>query len=236
MSLERTPASIYLDGQYIDHNRSYHVEDSAWKARQILEIVRHNRVELHTICEIGCGAGEILRQLQLALPASARLEGYEVSPDAFQLCRERANEHLQFHCVDFLSESTPLYDLLLCIDVVEHVEDYIGFVRQLRERATWKVFHFPLDMAAHMIIRRKPLLLVRRQVGHLHYFIKDTALATLEDTGYSIVDWRYTPSRVERTVPLKSKLLKWPRKMLASLNQDLAARTLGGYSLLVLAK
>lgn len=236
MNPDRTPDSIYLDGQYMDRNRSYHVEDSAWKARQILEIVRRNRVELQTVCEIGCGAGEILRQLQMALPVSVRLDGYEVSPNAYQLCRDRANERLQFHCLDFLSESTPPCDLLLCIDVVEHVEDYIGFVRQLRDRATWKVFHFPLDMAAHMIIRREPLLLVRQQVGHLHYFIKDTALATLEYTGYSIVDWRYTPSRVEKTVQWRPKLLKWPRKMLASLNQDLAARTLGGYSLLVLAK
>lgn len=236
MHSKPSPASIYLDGQYLEHNRTYHVEDSPWKARQILEIVERNHISPQTVCEVGCGAGEILRQLQMAWPTVVQFDGYEVSPDAYQLCQQRANENLRFHCEDFLSQTSPNYDLLLCIDVVEHVEDYIGFVRQLRPRATWKVFHFPLDMAAHMIVRRKPLLMMRQEVGHLHYFIKDTVLATLEYTGYTIVDWHYTPSRLEQAAGLKSRLLKWPRQILSSLNQDLAARTLGGYSLLVLAK
>lgn len=236
MNSEPTPATIYLDGHYLARNRTYHVEDSAWKAHQIQEMIRRNHIEPQTVCEVGCGAGEVLRQLQMALPASVQLDGYDVSPDAIQLCQQRANDRLRFHCADFLTEETPFYELLLCIDVVEHVEDYIGFVRQLRPRAAWKIFHFPLDMAAHMIIRRKPLLMVRQDVGHLHYFIKDTAPATLEYTGYTVVDWHYTPNRLERASSWKSKLLKWPRKVLSSLDPDLVARTLGGYSLLVLTK
>jgi hypothetical protein len=34
----------------------------------------------------------------------------------------------------------------------------------------------------------------------------------------------------------QSKLLIWPRKLLFGFNQDFAARLLGGYSLMVLAK
>ncbi len=236
MDMKSAQGSIYLDGQYLAHNRTYHVEDSPWKARQILRIVQRNLISPQTVCEVGCGAGEILRQLQMALPAGVKFVGYEVSPDAYRLCQQRANENLLFYCEDFLSQSGPIFDLLLCIDVVEHVEDYIGFLRQLRPRATWKVFYIPLDMAAHMVVRRKPLMTVRQEVGHLHYFIKDTALAALEYAGYTIVDWHYTPSQLDLAAGVKSRLLRWPRKILSAFNPDFAVRTLGGYSLLVLAK
>ena len=76
----------------------------------------------------------------------------------------------------------------------------------------------------------------RKQFGHLHYFTKDTALATLTDCGYDIIDSVFTAVGAERGRGLKSLIAKWPRRILAALNQNLAARLLGGHSLLVLAR
>lgn len=78
---------------------------------------------------------------------------------------------------------------------------------------------------------------LRAGVGHIHYFTKDTALALLEDCGYTIVDWRYTASRLELPNQARSSRLIAPvRKVLHRLNPDLTVRVLGGYSLLVLAQ
>jgi hypothetical protein len=55
--------------------------------------------------------------------------------------------------------------------------------------------------------------------------------------GYTIIDHFYTAGMVE--IPGKSfrtKLLNWPRRLLFRINPDFAARLLGGYSLMVLAK
>jgi len=77
----------------------------------------------------------------------------------------------------------------------------------------------------------------RKSVGHIHYFTKETALATLEETGYEIIDCLYTPLLIElRHYNWKTKYLKLPRKLLFSYDQDLAVRTLGGFSFLVLTK
>ena len=54
--------SIYTDGQYIAKNPSYHIEDSPWKARQILKMLHRHDLPLRSVCEIGCGAGEVLRR------------------------------------------------------------------------------------------------------------------------------------------------------------------------------
>jgi SAM-dependent methyltransferase len=228
--------SIYQSGEYVEKNPTYHVEDSAWKAAQIIKMMRRHAIEPRTVCEIGCGAGEILRQLQLDLPPSTEFYGYEISPAAFALCRERANERLRFYCQDLLETEAKPFDLLLCIDVFEHVEDYMGFLRRLRARAEWKIFHIPLDMSAQWVLRGHPIMLERREVGHLHYFMKETALAALAETGYEIVDQFYTPGALLNPRSLKARLASWPRKLFSLVNQDLAVRLLGGYSLLVLAK
>ena len=36
---------------------------------------------------------------------------------------------------------------LLMDTVLEHLEDYFGFLRKLKTRATYKVFHIPLDLS-----------------------------------------------------------------------------------------
>jgi hypothetical protein len=128
------------------------------------------------------------------------------------------------------------FDCALCIDVIEHVEDYIGFVRSLKQRATYKVFHIPLEVSISSVLR-DAVMAARAQVGHLHYFTRETALATLRDVGYEIIDECYTASFLDmpgRTV--RENLARLPRKALYALSPDLLVKTIGGCSLLVLAK
>ncbi|WP_322596944.1 hypothetical protein [Bradyrhizobium sp. SEMIA] len=74
-------------------------------------------------------------------------------------------------------------------------------------------------------------------MGHIHYFFKQSALATLEDCGYTIVDHCYTASRLELpNQALTSRLMRLPRRLLFAAEPDLAVRLLGGYSLLVVAR
>ncbi|MEA2175864.1 MAG: hypothetical protein QOD00_3456 [Blastocatellia bacterium] len=228
--------SIYQSGEYVEKNPTYHVEDSPWKAQQILKMLRRHQLEARTVCEIGCGAGEVLRQLQTHLPSTTEFYGYEISPQGFALCAERAGGRLQFFREDLLASRAGPFDLLLCIDVFEHVEDYMGFLRRLRPKARYHIFHIPLDLSAQSVLRASPVMLERALVGHLHYFMKETALATLSDTGYEILDWFYTPGALNNPRSIKARLASWPRKICSLINRDLTVRLLGGYSLLVLTK
>lgn len=227
---------IYQTGEYVQKNPTYHVEDSAWKAAEILKLIERNQLQPRSVCEVGCGAGEILKQLQLSLSPEAEFFGYEISPQAFALCRERENERLHFFFADLLTSDTKLFDLLLCIDVFEHVPDYLGFLKRLRPKARHKVFHIPLDLSVQWVLRGRPIMREREQAGHLHYFTKETALATLEDAGYEVRDWCYTAGAIANPRSVKAKLAVLPRQLLSLINQDWVVRVLGGYSLLVLAE
>jgi hypothetical protein len=129
------------------------------------------------------------------------------------------------------------FDIVMAIDVFEHVEDYFGFLRKLRGKAEYKIFHIPLELSVQSVLRSSIIIEGRKSVGHIHYFTKETALETLKDTGHEIIDYFYTGNSLE--LPnrgWKANLMKVPIRLAFFVNKDLAVRILGGFSLMVLAK
>jgi hypothetical protein len=230
-----TQPVIYTDGQYLANNETWHVEDSPWKALQIAKILNKNRIACDEICEVGCGAGEILHQLSFIYPTKMFF-GYEISPQAFDLTKSRQTRNVKFFYKDLLNEDI-FSDCLLCIDVFEHVADYMGFIKALKSKATYKIFHIPLSLTVHSMLSERKLNNERATWGHLHFFNRETALATLKDCEYEILDSIYTPHF--KDLPSKStisRLAKKPLQILYSLAPNLFVRLVGGCSLLVLAK
>jgi hypothetical protein len=237
-----TTTTLYEGGQYLERNPTWHVEDSPWKARQVLKMLGRRDLRPGTVCEIGCGAGEILRQLHDQMDAAVRFVGYEISPQAHGLSRKRSTDRLEFRLQDPLSDAgrpANPFDLVLAMDVVEHVEDYFGFLRKLKGLGTHKIFHIPLDICAYSAMGAM-LMRGRKAMGHIQYFTRATALATLRECGYDVVDHFYTFGAIEAPgAPNKSaaaKALRVARRMLYYVNKELMVRVLGGASVLVLAK
>lgn len=226
---------VYISGAYLERNPDWHAGESPWKARQILRMLARNRMHPRTICEVGCGAGEVLRQLQERMGDECEFWGYEISPVAFDLCRVKASERLHFKLADFTRESVTPFDLILVLDVIEHLEDYFSFLRAIQPKGTHKIFHVPLDLSVQTVLRGNALIKRHDQYAHIHFFTKDLALRALQDAGYGVLDYAYTPRAVEIGGTRAQRLLRIPRKAFFRLHHDLAARVLGGFDLLVLA-
>jgi len=228
-------ADIYKDGRYAACNPSCGEENTAWKAGQVLRMIGKHGLRPASVCEIGCGSGGVLEHLHAALPGEVKFTGIEPMPEAFAVCSAKSRERLAFrHCT--AAEVTETFDLVLLLDVFEHVEDFMGFLRSLRMLSRRFIFHIPLDMTVQMVLRDEPIMRVRRQVGHLHYFSKNTALATLRDTGYEVLDWFYSDTRGASYSSPGAKLLKLPRRLLLKFAPDFAVRLLGGNPMTVLAQ
>jgi len=230
-------AKLYTEDncEYLNRNPTWHAEDSSWKAGLILKMLKKNSINPNSVAELGCGCGEILNQLQLSMPRNVIFTGNDISNDAIFFAKQKAKDRIEFKVGSF-SESTERFDLLLIIDVFEHVDDYLGFLKLYKNKAKFTIFHIPLDISVQAILRNK-LMYERKQVGHLHYFIKETAIATLIDSGYEIIDCFYTAATIYLpSKSIKSRLAILPRKLLYYTNQDFAAKLLGGFSLLVLTK
>ena len=221
----------YLDGTYdVKTGGRWHLEDSPFKAQQVLRMLdRHPEVTRHSICDIGCGAGGVLSALYQKLDPAARLVGYDVSPQAHKLSRRYENRRCTFVLGDPFDDQL-FFNLALVLDVVEHVEDCFAFLRQCATKATWKLYHIPLDTSASMILRGANCW---DSVGHLHLFTLETALKSVEHSGQEVMDWFLTPVSLERPHRLATHFTNLPRRILPEV---LAARLFGGYSVMILAR
>jgi SAM-dependent methyltransferase len=237
MSTEHiTAGQLYVDGSYATANPDWHEGDSAWKAARLLEMMKKHQIDPHSVCEVGCGAGQILRCLQEKLSSHAVFTGFEPSPQAFLMAQKKENTRLRF--VNSSAPTDGKFDVVLLIDVFEHVEDCFTFLRNLRTLGKTFIFHIPLDLSVFSVAREWPLIKRRRSVGHIHYFTKATALALLEETGYRIIDRIYTEIRRPGEGLALSTLLgrRLPQSVCSALGfKDLAVRVFGDHSLLVLA-
>jgi hypothetical protein len=124
---------------------------------------------------------------------------------------------------------------VLCHDVFEHVDDYIGFLRQLRERGSKFIFNVPLDVSVAKLLTGG-LQFAREEVRHLHYFNAYSAVETLKYAGYEI-EHCFLSAAFKHTVPrnLRQVLMFAPRVLTSLLGDRLSALQTGGYSLVILA-
>ncbi len=227
--------STYTDGSYLEKTGgTWHLEDSPFKAQQVVKILaRHPEVQSNTICEIGCGAGGILSELQKLLPSYTTFTGYEISPQAHSISTRFSNSRCSYVLGDAFTDPST-YDMVLVMDVVEHVEDCFSFLRQTRQKGHWKLYHIPLDTFASATLRG---LNWWDSLGHIHLFTIETALKSLEYTGHRVVDWVFTDGSL--ALPRKtvlSRIANSVRLPLSKLSVKLTVRLLGGYSILILAE
>jgi SAM-dependent methyltransferase len=236
-------SNTYTSGEYLEATGdSWHAEDSPWKADQIMRILGRNGINPGIITEIGCGAGHILGELsKQPYLKDCQFEGYDISPQAIELCENVGGKNCRFVCKDLLEDiddNTQRSDVLLVIDVFEHVRDYMGFVEKCRKIADYKIYHIPLDIHVSSVMRNA-FIRSRYSIGHLHYFTADSAIATLKDTGHEIVDQFYTSVTFgvfKHHRSIKTAIANVPRWFCSKFSLPFTARFFAGYSLLVLAK
>lgn len=229
------PANLFLTNEYIEKIPLWHTDDSSWKSRDVVKMLERNRLSPRRIGEVGCGTGEVLRQLQLQMNPDCVFLGYDIAPKAIELSRTRQNDRLQCHLGD-IKESDTKFDLLLILDVMEHQENCFSFLRDIKPLAPYKLFHTVLDLSAQSVIRKDGLTRRRRDLHDLHFFTKDLFIQNLIDEGYDVLDAFYAPRRLNVASGIVDVVKQLPRTIAFAIHQDVAVRLLGGYSLFVLAR
>jgi len=229
---------FYTEGAYLKNNPDWHQAGSKWKADMVFEFINKFRIPTRLVAEVGCGAGEILFQLAKQLGPGSVLKGYDISPQAIQIAAKKETEQLSFFVGDYIKMNEEKADLILVMDVIEHIDDIYSFLRKLRATGHNFIFHIPLDLSCRTILKPHVMLQQRTSVGHIHYFTEETVLWLLKDAGYITEHFIYTKPEIDLVKPGSAK--QWVKKMLRkfsyALNKKLSVKLWGGYSLLLYSK
>ncbi|HEY4424868.1 MAG TPA: methyltransferase domain-containing protein [Pyrinomonadaceae bacterium] len=114
----------------------FRVEQSHWwhiGRRKIIasfveDICRRVTDRRPRILDVGCGTGANL----LMLSKFGDAEGVDVSEDALAFCRERGLENVKLGAAEQLPYDDGTFDLVTALDVVEHLDDDLAGLREMR--------------------------------------------------------------------------------------------------------
>jgi len=171
----------------------FRVEQSHWwhiGRRKIIasfveDICRRVTDRRPRILDVGCGTGANL----LMLSKYGDAEGVDVSEDALAFCRERGLENVKLGAAEELPYDDGTFDLVTALDVVEHLDDDLAGLREMRRvlRPGGRVLLFvPTfmflwglqdDVSHHRRRYRMPEL--RRVLEHAGFEIERTTYANI---------------------------------------------------------
>lgn len=222
------PLELYEDESYA----GWHTDDEPWKASTITRFLGHHLPKCESIADIGCGTGGVISGVKELMPKT-RVSGYEVAPVAVAKAK-LAHPDIEF----FVGFPEPEdFELIMMIDVVEHVEDCWKLVRDAHNCAPYLLVHIPLELNASTAVRPQSLASSRRVLGHIHHFSAESACALLSDCGYAIVASEITAATVELPADsMKRRIARGPRSIGKLISPRITARLLGGFEILILAK
>jgi len=227
--------NIYNNKEYLLKNVNWHQEDSPYKFSLVQKILKRNNIIFNNCADIGCGAGYITELLAKDYLRS-NFFGFDHSTDAKKFWNKRTKLKNLIYTNRDIKKYEKAFDLIICLDVFEHVEDYFGFLKDLKISSNRFIFNIPLDMSVMKIVTNG-IKLAREEVGHLHYFNEYTALETLKDCGYNIKDSFLSPSFLSILPRNRRQLAVFPFRLLTlAFGKSFAARIFGGQSLVVYAE
>lgn len=217
----------YADNSYWRTHWNFHEEDAVYKAARCAEALSWEPTD--RIIDIGCGSGAVLHELAAIRPGS--YFGIDVSSGAIDRAKSRGSDiHFATGNATTITEK---YDVAILNDVFEHVEDYIGFLRNLRHLADRFYFNIPIDMTVLSVLRHR-YMYARERVGHLHYFSVPSAIATLSTAGYNLVysqlNW-HTLHQLRVDPTPRRWLAALPRLIGRTVAPNLTVHLIGGASL-----
>jgi SAM-dependent methyltransferase len=227
----------YTSGAYARDNPDWHESDAPYKVRALASLIRYGGLQPRTVVDVGCGTGGVLYGLADELRddlAATAWEGWDPAPAAIARARTRERSGLAYVCGDFLA-SERRADLILCVDVIEHVPSELDLLVGLRDRAEDFVFRIPLDVSVLDVARPGRMTELRRRYGHLHAYTRESARALLEQAGYRIDIERYDRVPPPRKTP-RGRLADRVRRTAFAAAPHATVRWLGGFSWLVLAR
>ncbi len=168
-----------------------------YRVQQVLRIIKdyHRQNSDFTVVEIGCEAGNLLKQAKEAFP-SARMIGVDISRDALEQARKALGSRVELVTLNLAADDPKLpidkIDYLICSETLEHIPDVekaVANLAKMADKKTLVIITVP-DEKIKNIIKR---ILSRFKVfkffsmkieegfseWHLHDFSKDDILKVL---------------------------------------------------------
>ncbi|MEO0560650.1 MAG: class I SAM-dependent methyltransferase [Chloroflexota bacterium] len=163
----------------------------------------HNFIEpldFTSVLDVGCGQGETLKEIVATYPNVTAIGGVDYSQASVDITRQRLGQG-EYHAVDLQTDDMftrfeQQYDLTISVDVMEHIEDDVAALRNMR-RMTRKFAVIGTVQGTHLPDWERDV------VGHVRNYQRGELVEKMQSVGFEIdrvVEWGF---------PFYSPLYRW---------------------------
>lgn len=151
------------------------------KKRLILKLLRP--LQFNTVLDIGCGSGTNLLALHENFPG-LRMMGVDVATSAIEAAKAKFSARgvdARFGLLDLIEHSLPeTFDLIMCCDVLEHIEDDRRALANLSRMAG----RYVLVSSPHGRMRPS-----ERHIGHVRNYRLAEMMEKLDEAGFKPINY-----------------------------------------------
>jgi len=184
--------------EYILKNPKLGLDEADKKALQILSFLETFRFK--SMIDVACGAGGITTILKQRL----RLEnvvGVDISKTMIRNAKSKYGvEEIEWVCSDIFKYKTKkLYDLILAIDIVEHVEDDLALIKKISRMGKMVLLKIPMEdsILDNKIMRnlgiRDHWKESEEKYGHIHHYNEKQIISLIDRSDCEIIKEDYIP-------------------------------------------
>ncbi len=228
--------------EYILKNPTLHLEHSKTKAKELLSIIPMNlKTKFKRILDIGCGAGLVTLLIAKELKPTY-IEGLDISPAMIRKARELDKKKIvKWRIGNIFNYKTPakLFDLIICADIIEHLEKDIEFVQKLRSIGNYILIKVPLeDSLINRLLKITELFDPWKDTeiryGHLHHYNEKQLDEIFEKNGWKIIKSKFIamPKRSSK----KFELVRLAHLPIGLISKRQMVKIVGGFKLYLLKK
>ncbi|OGM26726.1 hypothetical protein A3D00_04720 [Candidatus Woesebacteria bacterium RIFCSPHIGHO2_02_FULL_38_9] len=178
------------DSGYIKKNPTLHIEDAPIKFYEIKkELFKLGKI--NSMLDIGCGAGVLTKLIADYLKVKKVL-GIDLSHTMINKAKEfnSSSKNIDFNCIDiFKLHAKEKYDLIVCADIIEHIQNKKKFLKKLSQLGKKIVIRVPMEdsILNHLLKTLNisdELKKTEEQYGHIHHFNFDSFVQLTNSSGF----------------------------------------------------
>lgn len=192
--------------EYINKNPDLHNSDLQSKVDAIKQAVGSKK-QFDSVIDVACGSGNILLNISSHF-RSKKLLGVDISRDIIAIAKSNDSKKKATWLVSDVFDLKPdKYELVLAIDILEHVDNDLAFLKQIKNLGNFIVIKTPIERNfINRFVRIITLGIIdeyrhtKIQYGHIHHYSVKDVLDLIDNAGLKIVNKVYLP------LPRRSKL------------------------------
>ncbi len=184
--------------EYIKKNPLLHFEQSETKAKQILSFL--GDIQVNSLLDVACGAGKITAVLAHTLH-SQKTVGIDISKTMIKMAKKcNTTKTISWINIDIFNyRPKQQFDLITCIDILEHVSADLAFLRKVKTLGRQILIKVPLEDSFfdNKILRklkiRDPWKESGIKYGHIHHYNENQLIRLFSRAGLKRVKEGYIP-------------------------------------------